>query len=149
MLPITFLPWNGGNQSVDQRLNLQIRRSGPAVQDRPSPVAGWRGGHVRSAGHPRPRAHLGAILNMAQFGNAKAIKSDGRDGRGRRPSLPLAVGADLFTLERVTGIEPALSAWELYGAARLRSGDSVTCGDIAGMTVSDRDCPQVHLLSGT
>jgi hypothetical protein len=47
------------------------------------------------------------------------------------------------------GIEPALSAWELYGAARLPPGDSTTCGDIGGLTVSDRDYPQALLLSGT
>ena len=29
-------------------------------------------------------------------------------------------------LERVTGIEPALSAWELYGAVRLPPADSAT-----------------------
>ena len=49
----------------------------------------------------------------------------------------------------VTGIEPELSAWELYGAARLPPDDSATCGDIAGLTVSDRDYPQRLPLSGT
>jgi hypothetical protein len=54
-----------------------------------------------------------------------------------------------FALERVTGIEPALSAWEACGAARQRPGNSATCGDLGGLTVGDRDCPQELLLSGT
>jgi hypothetical protein len=41
--------------------------------------------------------------------------------------------------ERVTGIEPALSAWEVCGAARVLPADSVTCGDLAGLSLSDRD----------
>ena len=53
-----------------------------------------------------------------------------------------------FTLERVTGIEPALSAWEVCGAARVLPADSVTCGDHDGLSVSDRDYPWVLLPSG-
>jgi len=56
--------------------------------------------------------------------------------------------ADLvFQKERVTGIEPALSAWEVCGAVALPPADSVTCGDLGGLSVSDRDYPQVLLLS--
>jgi hypothetical protein len=47
------------------------------------------------------------------------------------------------------GNRTPLSAWELYGAARLPPGDSATCGDIGDLTVSDRDYPQALLLSGT
>jgi hypothetical protein len=54
-----------------------------------------------------------------------------------------------FTLERVTGIEPALSAWEVCGAPRVLPADSVTCGDLGGLSVSDRDYPWVLLPSGT
>jgi hypothetical protein len=50
-----------------------------------------------------------------------------------------------YCLERVTGIEPALSAWEVCGAARLPPADSVTCGDLDSLTVSDHDYPQVLL----
>jgi len=61
-----------------------------------------------------------------------------------RAALPAALA-----LERVTGIEPALSAWELYGAVALRPADSVTCGFFGGLSLSDRDYPRVLLVSGT
>src|SRR5215470_9998065 len=62
------------------------------------------------------------------------------------PACPLTWD---FTLERVTGIEPALSAWEVCGAVRLSPADSVTCGDLDGLSVSDRDYPRALLPSGT
>ena len=43
----------------------------------------------------------------------------------------------------------ALSAWELYGAVRLQPADSVTCANLNGLTVSDRDYPRGLLPSGT
>src|SRR5215470_3938271 len=46
------------------------------------------------------------------------------------------------------GIEPALSAWEVCGAARVLPAESVTCGDHDGLSVSDRDYPRVLLPSG-
>ncbi len=52
-------------------------------------------------------------------------------------------------LERVTGIEPALSAWALYGAVRLLPADSATCANLDGLTVSDHDYPRGLLPSGT
>jgi hypothetical protein len=52
-------------------------------------------------------------------------------------------------LERVTEIEPALSAWELYGAVRLPPADSATCANLDGLTVSDHDYPRGLLPSGT
>jgi len=54
-----------------------------------------------------------------------------------------------FAVERVTGIEPALSAWELYGAAARLPADWLTCGSAALQTVRDRDCPRWLLRSGT
>ena len=66
-----------------------------------------------------------------------------------RPDLTVRRLTCALSMKRVTGIEPALSAWELYGAARLQPGDSATCGDIGGLTVSDRDYLQALLLSGT
>jgi hypothetical protein len=42
-----------------------------------------------------------------------------------------------------------LSAWEVCGVARVLPADSVTCGDLAGLSLSDRDWPRVLLLSGT
>jgi hypothetical protein len=61
--------------------------------------------------------------------------TDGLDTRNQREPL-----TGCFAVERVTGIEPALSAWELYGAARLRPGDSVTCEDLAGPCTCRRMC---------
>ena len=52
-------------------------------------------------------------------------------------------------MERVTGIEPALSAWEVCGAARVLPGESVTCGDLDGLSASDRDYPWALFPSGT
>jgi hypothetical protein len=52
-------------------------------------------------------------------------------------------------VDRVTGIEPALSAWEICGAVALPPADSVTCGDLGGLSLSDRDYPRVLLPSGT
>jgi hypothetical protein len=54
-----------------------------------------------------------------------------------------------FALERVTGIEPALSAWELYGAASPPAADWPTCGCAEVLSVSDPDCPRWLLRSGT
>ena len=47
-----------------------------------------------------------------------------------------------FTLERVTRIELALSAWEVCGAVALPPADFVTCGDLDGLSASDRDYPR-------
>src|SRR5215471_19631345 len=47
------------------------------------------------------------------------------------------------------GIEPALSAWEVCGAARVLPADSLTCGDLGGLSTGDHDYPWVLLPSGT
>src|SRR5690348_14246247 len=52
-------------------------------------------------------------------------------------------------VERVTGIEPALSAWEVCGAVALPPADFVTCGDLGGLSLSYRGYPRALLLSGT
>jgi hypothetical protein len=52
-------------------------------------------------------------------------------------------------MARATGIEPAPSAWEVCGATRLPPADPVTCRNLDKLTVSDRDCPQWLLSSGT
>ena len=54
-----------------------------------------------------------------------------------------------FLVKRVTGIEAALSAWEVCGATRVLPAESVTCGDHDGLSVSDRDYPRMLLPSGT
>src|SRR6185312_11014368 len=60
--------------------------------------------------------------------------------------MPAELG---FLAERVTGIEPALSAWEVCGAARVPLADSVTCGDLGGLSLIDSDCPWTLFPSGT
>jgi hypothetical protein len=49
----------------------------------------------------------------------------------------------------VTGIEPALSAWEVCGAASRLPADWLTCGSADTLPVRDRDCPRRLLRSGT
>jgi hypothetical protein len=46
-------------------------------------------------------------------------------------------------------ISPALSAWEVCGAVALPPADSVTCGNLGGLSLSGRDYPRALLLSGT
>ena len=41
----------------------------------------------------------------------------------------------------LTGVESALSAWEVCRTNRLPPADSVTCGDPDGLSASDRDSP--------
>ena len=86
-----------------------------------------------------------------------------RGARRRGPVPPLVSGqwsAATFTpklagptwrffVERVTGIELALSAWEVCGAPRVLPAESVTCGDLDGVSASDRDYPWALLPSGT
>src|SRR5262245_19693158 len=62
----------------------------------------------------------------------------GRRAREPRQACPLTWA---FASERVTGIEPALSAWEVCGAACLPPGDSATCEDFDYLTASDREYP--------
>jgi hypothetical protein len=44
-------------------------------------------------------------------------------------------------MERVTGIEPALSAWEVCGAADPPPGNSLNSVFADALTVRNRDCP--------
>ena len=67
----------------------------------------------------------------------------------RKASTRLSVVSCGYVVERVTGIEPALSAWEVCGVARLLPAVSVTCGDLDGLSASDRDYPWALFLSGT
>jgi hypothetical protein len=50
---------------------------------------------------------------------------------------------------RARQLPPALSAWEVCGAVALPPAGSVTCGDLGGLSLSDRDDPRVLLPSGT
>ena len=52
-------------------------------------------------------------------------------------------------LEWVTGIEPALSAWEVCGAAERPPAEWLTCGSTVPLTVRDRGCPPWFLPPGT
>src|SRR5215831_8654138 len=70
---------------------------------------------------------------------------------GKRPPRrpPSKRSTSAAHMERVTGIEPALSAWEVCGAARVLPADSLTCGDLGGLSTGDHDYPWVLLPSGT
>jgi hypothetical protein len=52
-------------------------------------------------------------------------------------------------LERVTGIELALSAWEVSSAIRGLSAETLTWGILARLTTSDRESPPGLTRSGT
>jgi hypothetical protein len=45
-------------------------------------------------------------------------------------------------------VEPALSAWEVCGAAPPSPADLLTCGSADALSVRDRDCPRWLLCSG-
>jgi len=79
-----------------------------------------------------------------QWHAAVAGAPNGLDTRDRREPLNRC-----FVVERVTGIEPAQSAWELYGAERSLPAYWLTCGPTFPLTVRDRDCPRWLLRSGT
>ena len=66
-----------------------------------------------------------------------------------RPDLRRDPLTCAYIVERVTGIEPALSAWELYGAAWPPPADRLTCSSTSPLTLRDRDCPLWLLCSGT
>jgi len=69
---------------------------------------------------------------------------NGPDARDHRESLTWG-----FVVERVTGIEPALSAWEVCGAADLSPADSMTCGPLGVLPAGDRDYPRLLIRPGT
>ena len=52
-------------------------------------------------------------------------------------------------MERVTGIERALSAWEVCGAVALPPADSVTCGDLGGLSRVTVTTRGIFLPSGS
>ncbi len=102
-----------------------------------------------------------ATLNAKDFKNfaeARRVELNHPDALIERGYELCPARADRWTqkqsmsracVERVTRIELALSAWEVCGAVALRPADSVTCGDLGGLSLSDRDYPRVLPLSGT
>jgi len=53
------------------------------------------------------------------------------------------------TTERVTGIEPALSAWEVSSPFHGLPAGTLTCGHDGALSMSDRGSPRGFALSGT
>jgi hypothetical protein len=51
--------------------------------------------------------------------------------------------------ERVTGIEPALSAWEVSSAIRSLRAETLICGILARQAASDPESPPGLIRSGT
>src|SRR5215475_13505616 len=82
------------------------------------------------------RLHKGLARQLA--------RADGRGDDVRGQHHRAGDGA-----ERVRGIEPALSAWGMCGAAGLPPAGFVTCGNLDGLCLSDGDYPRVLLPSGT
>jgi len=77
---------------------------------------------------------------------ARTVHDDPRLVRSGLAEGSLTCG---YAVERVTRIELALSAWELYGAASPPPADWMTCGCADVLSVSDPDCPRWLLRSGT
>ena len=73
------------------------------------------------------------------------------DERGlhRMYPLPCRPLTWAFTSERVRGIEPPLSAWEVSVTIRRLPADPLACGTLAGLTASDRESPSGLMRSGT
>ena len=67
----------------------------------------------------------------------------------QRPGCSMAPQAPPFPGRRFKTGDAELSAREVCGAACLSPSDSTTCGDLGDLPLSDRDYPQVLLLSGT
>ena len=51
--------------------------------------------------------------------------------------------------ERVTGIEHAQSAWEVSSAIRSQPAETLICGILARLAISDRESPPGLTRSGT
>jgi hypothetical protein len=58
-------------------------------------------------------------------------------------------GCQFGGLERVTGIDPALSAWEVSATIRGLPADTLACGTLARLTARDRESPPGLIRSGT
>ena len=54
-----------------------------------------------------------------------------------------------YYLERVTGIEPALSAWEVSSAIHGLPAKTLICGSLPRLSESDRESPPGLTRSGT
>jgi hypothetical protein len=67
----------------------------------------------------------------------------GLDARDRREPLTWH-----FVVERVTGIEPALSAWEVSSAIRGLRAETLICGSSDRVATSDRESPLGLTRSG-
>jgi hypothetical protein len=71
----------------------------------------------------------------------RVISADVFEVVGGRPVRCIGVAA------RVAALTP--SVWEVCGAVALPPADFVTCGDLGGLSLSDRDYPRLLLPSGT
>jgi hypothetical protein len=145
----------GGNSRGNPVMSHGPKRAGQAPDQA---GRGWPGrcwqhqGHVinktrhQAAGHgeshPAPpptnpgRSQPSPPVPTCQDSQARDRLRDfnGPDARGHRESLTWG-----FVVERVTGIEPALSAWEVHRSAPLFS---VTCGAACPpVAVFDLCCP--------
>ena len=132
-----------------------VTAPGPAQTPPPNPIAA-RTGDGRVQSRPSSRVHepcsstevvaLRSQTGLTGFGSHRS--SYGGFGGGHphfRPHARRRAGDGA----RVTGIEPALSAWEVSGAARPPPACWLTCGCADGLSVRDRDCPRGLVRSGT
>jgi Phage integrase family len=121
-----------------------------AARDADQAIAEAKDAQVRGSAGRQREGDDGSSGVPVPAGTCTLIARTGlrRAGERKAPTRLSAVSCG-FVMERVTGIEPALSAWEVCGAARVLPAESVTCGDLDGLSASDRDYPWALLPSGT
>jgi len=97
------------------------------------------------AGRKLTRYHVVDAMNRRLRDGQLTVKRPHRLSRNRRKD---ASDLDIY-LERVTGIEPALSAWEVSSAICGLRAETLICGILARLATSDRESPLLLTRSGT
>jgi hypothetical protein len=101
--------------------------------------------HGVACGYPpamRLRAHLSLLPAPAAYTQGKTVADSSLEATHSQTEEVCAPGNS--GLERVTGIEPALSAWEDYGL-----GHVMPAGLLVRLSVSDRDRPSITVTNCT
>jgi hypothetical protein len=85
--------------------------------------------HVEAQQTAGERGTMTLLACLCQQTNCTLIARTGLWVAVDRKSPPMLSALTLgFSVERVTGIEPALSAWEVCGASWPSPADRLTCG---------------------
>jgi hypothetical protein len=121
-------------------------KSSSAGAPRPSSRADQPGVPAWLAAHPLcplPSSGSAAPPTMLSFVTRLTLHRKHHDGGSTSM-------AEIRRWLRLTGSSSdSLSAWEVCGEVHLPPADSVACGDLDGLSLSDRDCLRAPLPSGT